>query len=154
MRIFVYRSWQLLTRAEYKKKDLYDFHARHKYLLMAHNVEQYRALGQLLAQSNAERSELAQQYISGLMQALKQPATRKTHTNTLMHLMGYFKQHLNKQQKQELRGLIDDYQQGLLPLLVPLTLLQHYLREYPNDYLQQQSYFAPHPAELKLRYGI
>jgi uncharacterized protein YbgA (DUF1722 family)/uncharacterized protein YbbK (DUF523 family) len=152
-RVFVYHSWQTMMDTEYSKKDLYEFHAKHKYLLMAHHVEMYRELGRLLAQSDSSLEELAHSYITGLMNALKTKATRKTHTNTLMHLMGYFKKHLTKDQKEELLKNIDGFRTGLLPLFAPITLLQHYLREYPNEYLQQQSYFSPHPEQLRLRYG-
>lgn len=153
LRVYVYRQWQLLMQGGLTKRALFEFHAQHKYLLMAHHVEQYKLLGRLLGQSNDNIDELAQQYITGLMSGLKSKATRKTHTNTLMHLMGYFKKDLTKGQKQELLTYIKSYRAGLMPLLAPLTLFKHYMSQYPKKYLTQQSYFDPYPLELRLRYG-
>ncbi len=97
---------------------------------------------------------LAARYISGLMQGLQQRVSRKNHSNVLQHLQGYFKKHLSPSQKAELQTTIDKYRRGLLPLMSPMTLLQHYLREYPNPYLASQVYFNPHPEDLALRYSL
>jgi len=134
---------------------LTQFHAQYKYLLMAHNYEAYRSLGNLLGTFDGEDIQtLADEYILGLMTALKKPASRKNNANTLMHLQGYFKKSLSKIEKQELRDAIDEYRQGLVPLYVPLTLIKHHLKVHPNEYLAKQVYLDPYPNELKLRYGI
>ncbi|MDG4870038.1 DUF1722 domain-containing protein, partial [Guyparkeria sp. 1SP6A2] len=88
-----------------------------------------------------------------LMQALTHRISRKNNTNVLMHIQGYFKRSLTAQQKAELARVIDEYRQGLLPLLAPLTLIKHYLSMYPDEYLSQQRYLDPHPQALRLRYG-
>ena len=52
----------------------------------------------------------------------------------------------------ELLGLIEDYRQGLVPLIVPLTLLKHHLNRYPvPDWVDQQVYLHPYPKELMVR---
>jgi uncharacterized protein YbgA (DUF1722 family) len=52
----------------------------------------------------------------------------------------------------ELLGLIEDYRQGLVPLIVPLTLLKHHLNCYPvPEWVHQQVYLHPYPKELMLR---
>lgn len=153
MRIFVYKKWQNLVESGLTQHKLFEFHSQNKYLLMAHNQEFYNTLGRQLAEAGQDVELTAHEYITGLMTALKHKATRRTHSNALMHLAGYFKNDLNKQQKQELLDQIEGYRKGLLPLLAPLTLFKHYLREFPKQYLQQQSYFEPYPMELRLRYG-
>jgi uncharacterized protein YbgA (DUF1722 family)/uncharacterized protein YbbK (DUF523 family) len=153
LRVFVYQQWQQVINGNLTKSALFEFHASNKYLLMAHHVASYKQLGRLLAQSTLDIEELADQYITGLMSALKNRATRKTHANTMYHLMGYFKKELNKEQKSELLDHIEQYRAGLLPLLAPLTLFKHYLRTFPKTYLINQRYFDPYPVELKLRYG-
>ena len=152
-RVFVYNQWQALIEQGVTKHAMFQFHARHKYLLMAHNPVVYKSLGRLLGQGELGLEELKDAYIEALMFGLKKKATRKTHTNTLQHLLGYFKRDLNAEQKQEMLQNIEGYRQGLLPLMAPLTLFKHYLREHPKTYLQGQSYFDPYPAELRLRYG-
>lgn len=152
-RVLVYKQWQNLVESGVTKHKLCQFHAKHKYLLMAHHPVVYKELGRYLAQSEEAIELLADGYIAGLMKGLQKKATRKTHCNTLQHLLGYFKRELSKEQKQEMVEQIEGYRKGLLPLLAPLTLLKHYLREFPKPYLQGQSYFDPYPAELRLRYG-
>jgi uncharacterized protein YbgA (DUF1722 family) len=98
-------------------------------------------------------ADMADEYILGLMTALKIKATRKKHANTLAHIQGYFSQHLKANERQELCDQIDAYREGLVPLVVPLTLIKHYLLQYPKDYLTNQSYLAPYPDALRLRYS-
>ncbi len=131
------------------------FHSRYKLTLMAHHPRAYRALGHLVANvAKYEPVEFIEQYRLALMLALKNRASRKNHTNVLMHLQGYFKRSLDKSQKRELTEVIHDYRKGVLPLLVPITLIKHYLTIYPDAYLMQQRYLDPYPQELKLRYGL
>jgi uncharacterized protein YbgA (DUF1722 family)/uncharacterized protein YbbK (DUF523 family) len=154
IRVFTYRHWQELVASGLTKHKLTTFHSEHKYLVMSHNVQSYKALGQLLAKTDIDLQDQADEYIAGLMTALKKLSNRKSHTNTLLHLQGYFKKYLSKQQKEELVEKIEDYRLGMLPLLVPLTLINHYLREHTSDYLSSQVYLSPYPDDLKLRYGF
>ena len=88
------------------------------------------------------------------MKLLQNQATRRNHTNVLMHIQGYFKRYLTSNQRQALSKLILEYRQGIQPLLAPLTLITHYLSEYPDNYLNKQRYFNPYPQSLRLRYGL
>lgn len=153
LRIFAYTHWKKLVRSGLSKHKLLDFHSQYKYLLMSHDCIAYQELGRMLGQANTNIAQLQAQYISLFMTSLKKIATRKSHTTTLQHLQGYFKKYLNKKQKQELNNSIHAFRTGLVPLLVPITLLKHYLNEYPNAYLSKQRYFEPYPQELKLRYS-
>lgn len=131
------------------------FHSRYKLTLMAHDPQSYKSLGRLVAsQADYQPDEFYQAYRLGLMEGLKNRASRKNVTNVLMHIQGYFKRSLNKDEKAELAHVIDDYRTGLLPVLAPLTLLKHYLNAYPDDYLAHQQFLQPHPEEMRLRYGL
>ncbi|TGE84941.1 hypothetical protein C7Y70_05180 [Pseudoalteromonas sp. KS88] len=155
MRIYTFKNWQLLTEQPITVHRLTQFHAKYKYLLMAHNYQAYKDLGNLLGTYDGDDYEaLADKYILGLMTALKKPASRKNNSNTLMHLQGYFKKVLSKVEKKELRDAIDEYREGIVPLYVPLTLVKHHLKVHPNEYLELQVYFNPYPNDLKLRFGI
>lgn len=153
MRIFIYKKWQNLLASGLTKHKLTQFHSENKYLLMSHDQSAYRNIGRLLGESDLDADALGAEYISQLMAALKLRASRKNHANTLQHLQGYFKKYLDSDKKAELKEQIECYRQGLVPLLVPLTLIKHYLREFPNSYLQKQAYLSPYPDDLKLRYG-
>ena len=155
LRVFAYHDWQQLCARGITAAALIRFHSRYKYLVLSHATAHYRTLGKLLGNlGKANLQEVADSYIKGLMAALTLRANRRSHTNVLMHLQGYFKRVLTPAQKQELCDTIDKYRTGVFPLLVPLTLIRHYLREYPNAYLSEQVYLNPHPDTLKLRYGL
>lgn len=131
------------------------FHSRYKLTLMAHDPASYKDLGRLVAnQADYSPEEFYQAYRIGLMEGLKNRASRKNVTNVLMHIQGYFKRSLTKAEKAELATVIDDYRTGILPVLAPLTLLKHYLNAYPDEYLAQQQFLQPHPEEMRLRYGL
>jgi len=93
-------------------------------------------------------------YFSQLMAALKKCATRRTHTNVLQHLSGYLKQTLSADDKQEMLQVIGQYHQGIVPLVVPLTLIKHHFRQHPDPYIARQVYLQPHPENLSLRNAI
>jgi uncharacterized protein YbgA (DUF1722 family)/uncharacterized protein YbbK (DUF523 family) len=151
-RVFAYNQWLQLKKAGVTRKRLIDFHSRMKYTLMSHDPLAVKRLGQILADASLPVEQQAEQYISGCMETLKIIATRKKHTNTLQHLQGYFADYLTSQERQILAEQIHRYRQGLVPLLVPIEQIKHYLKLYPQSYLQQQFYFDPHPESLKLRY--
>ena len=154
-RVFAYAAWQQLCAQGLSRRALTEFHARYKYQLMAHNPEQYKTLGKLLgSMGKADPHAVAPRYFRALMAALKQCATRRTHTNVLQHLSGYLKQAISRDDKREVQHLIGQYHQGIVPLVVPLTLLKHHLRHHPNPYLAQQVYLQPHPENLSLRNAI
>ena len=150
-RVFIYRRWHELIDSGLTLNKLTDFHARHKLVLFSHNQDAARTLGNSL--SNAHKLDLEQyaySYISALMAILKIPATRRNHVNVLQHIQGYLKQYLDKDDKQELVESIERYRVGQLPLIVPITLLNHYFRKFPNEYIDRSYYLAPHPKELML----
>ncbi|MEZ8987705.1 hypothetical protein BCT94_16315 [Vibrio breoganii] len=131
------------------------FHSRYKLTLMAHHPDSYKELGQLVARvADYDPEEFFQLYRVKFMEALTNRASRKNNSNVLMHIQGYFKKWLSSQEKQELRKVIDEYREGLLPLLSVLTLIKHYLSLYPDEYLQNQKFLDPHPQELRLRYSL
>ncbi len=152
-RVFTYSQWQALVSSGLSKHKLTTFHSRYKYTVMSHDLVAYKKLGQLLARADLPLEHMANLYIKGLMAALTVKSTRKKHANTLAHIQGYFSQHLSRKQRQELTEKIEAFRLGLMPLMVPLTLINHYLLEFPKQYLAQQNYLCPYPEALKLRYG-
>ncbi len=151
-RVFVSHRWQVMMGKEFKFKDLEIFHRDHKLLMMSHSTKHLTLLGRITANhENMPLSRAASEYRQILMAGLKLIATPKKQTNVLMHMLGYFKKHLTKDEKQELLEIIERYRQGALPLIVPVTMLAHYVRKFEESYLDGQIYLNPHPAELMLR---
>ena len=150
-RVYIYSRWQNLMEQAISMKNLTLFHAQHKYIYMSHDQSMARQLGSWLAESHkTDLDTLTTQYPLKMMTLLKRRATRKNHVNTLQHIQGYLKNHLDAGDKQELTTNIKQYREGLLPLIVPITLLRHHFRRYPNNYISNSYYMQPHPAELML----
>ncbi|AYF90945.1 DUF1722 domain-containing protein [Pseudomonas sp. DY-1] len=154
-RVYAYAQWQALCREGLTHKAIIAFHSRYKYQLMAHDPVQYKVLGRLLGDIGEHpAAEIGPRYFSALMTALGKCATRGTHSNVLQHLSGYLKTHLSRPEKAELQRLIEQYRGGIIPLVVPITLLKHHFNSHPDRYITQQAYLQPHPEELSLRNAL
>lgn len=151
-RIFALKRWRDCVAKSPTMGNLVDFHTRNKLLILSHSQKHYRLMGRLVADGKKiPLKELYDQYERLLMKALTLTTTVKKNTNVLQHLMGYFKKQLTADEKQELLEVFDQYGQGFIPLMVPLILINHYVRKYDQPYLKLQTYLNPHPVELKLR---
>jgi len=151
-RVFCYRRWQDLVQSGMTRQALVQFHTIHKYLLLAHSPQQNEMLGRLVGQAHQHHlKELAHRYGELFMKALAVKATVRKHVNVLQHILGYFKERLGAHEKAELLGVIGDYHHGLTPLIVPLTLIKHYVQIFDVSYIRDQVYLNPHPKELMLR---
>jgi uncharacterized protein YbgA (DUF1722 family)/uncharacterized protein YbbK (DUF523 family) len=151
-RVFVYRRWQEYIKEDGSLGGLVAFHTAHKYLIMAHSQKHYSSLGKMVANAKKTRKDkLHEDYISLLMEGLQFIATPKKNTNVLQHMAGYFKDELSADEKKELLEVITSYHDGLVPLIVAITLLLHYVRKYDEGYLSRQVYLNPPPLELMLR---
>ncbi len=151
-RVFVYARWRHYLENSASLSGLIDFHTDHKLLIMSHSVKGLRELGALVAKGRTvPLPDMKTQYVTTLMSTLAYKATVKKNTNVLDHCMGYFKKQLLADEKKELREVIDDYHDGRVPLIVPITLVRHYVRRFAEPYLARQVYLNPHPKELMLR---
>ena len=151
-RVFAYRRLRALFAGRWTMGDLVRFHTVEKLLLLAHEPQAYQALGRLVARAKGlPRTEVAREYGERYMRALKLPATKGKNANVLQHMAGYFKDRLPAAEKAELQESISDYRRGLVPLVVPLTLVRHLVRRLGAPYLEGQVYLEPHPKELMLR---
>ena len=151
-RIFALKRWRETLAQIESRGSLVDFHSRHKLLILSHSPKHYQVMGKWVAQAkDIPLKELYQNYQVFLMEALNLKTTPKKNSNVLSHMMGYFKEQLSSDEKQELLEVINRYRQEFIPLVVPITLIGHYVRKYNQPYLEQQVYLNPHPIELQLR---
>lgn len=151
--IFAYYRWTRLLDEDPTPRGLVRFHTAHKLIVLAHSPRHYQEMGRLVARAGSRSWEgLAETYGGLLMEALRVVGTPRKHANVLTHLMGYLRKGLGSADKAELLGLIEDYRRGLVPLVVPITLMQHHFRRHPvHDWVHQQAYLNPYPKELLLR---
>lgn len=151
-RVFAYHRWQEALSGPKSPRRLVEFHTRHKFLLLAHSERHYRRLGRLVAEMKTGPLRAAYESYGALfMQCLAVPATAKKHANVLEHLTGYFSDRLTSDERQEIVDLVRDYRTGLVPLIAPIILIQHYVKKYRIEYLADQVYLMPSPKELMLR---
>ena len=154
-RVFCYSRWHDMTALGLTAARLIDFHTRHKFVLLSHDETAYRELGKIIAHCGKRNIDsIATTYLQQFMAAMKKKATKRRHTNVLMHIAGFFKKDLDADDKKELQEVIHAYRTEEVPLIVPITLLKHYLRKFPNEYIAGQYYIQPHPKELMLRNHI
>lgn len=151
-RVFAYRRLRDLFSGRFRRRSAVAFHTAHKLQIMAHSPQSYAEMGRLVAAvARVEPREFRGRYAEAFMTALRVRATRGRNTNVLQHMAGYLREHLDGASREELAELIQDYRRGLVPLVVPLTLIRHHARRFRVDYLLGQVYLDPHPKELMLR---
>jgi uncharacterized protein YbgA (DUF1722 family)/uncharacterized protein YbbK (DUF523 family) len=151
-RIFTLKRWREVLSKKESRGNIVDFHTRHKLLILSHSQKYYQTMGKLVAMAkDLALKELYQQYQTLLMESLQLKTTPKKNANVLQHMMGYFRGQLSSDEKKELLEVIDLYRKELIPLIVPITLINHYVRKYDQPYLKEQIYLNPHPIELQLR---
>jgi uncharacterized protein YbgA (DUF1722 family)/uncharacterized protein YbbK (DUF523 family) len=151
-RIFTLKRWREVLGTKESRGNVVDFHTKHKLLILSHSPKHYQAMGKLVAKAkDLPLIELYQKYQTLLMESLYLKTSPKKNANVLQHLMGYFKEQLSSDEKQELLEVIDLYRKEIIPLIVPITLINHYVRKYGQPYLKKQIYLNPHPLELQLR---
>ena len=154
-RVFAIHRWRLFKATGLSVSGLIDFHASHKLILMSHDQSSYGKLGQLVAGTTKENlRKNSEIYLLNFMSALKKRATRGNQVNVLQHIHGYLKNSLHTDDKEELLQTIENYRIGHVPLIVPITLLNHYFRKYPNTYIAKSWYMKPYPIELCLQNRI
>ena len=152
VRVFCFNRLQTLLKERFTMGALVSFHTKHKFLILSHSKKQYDAMGKLVATGKSlNRGELKSRYSSLFMEALAYKSTPKKNTDVLMHMMGFFKKILSRGEKEDILHTIEDYRKGLLPLVVPVTLIRHQVKKYNIEYLLDQVYLNPHQKELMLR---
>ena len=152
VRVFCSHRLQLLMKKSFSIGSLLKFHTRHKFLILSHNRKKYDEMGQLVASAkNIKQEELKARYSKLFAEALTYISTPKKNTDVLLHMIGFLKQMLTKEEKMDILSVIEDYRKEILPLVVPVTLIYHQVKKYKIKYLLDQVYLNPHPKELMLR---
>ena len=152
VRVFVHHRLQCLFRGRFNRGEMVKFHTAHKYLLLAHSPSHHRQLGRLVAAvKQTPVAVFKERYLALVMEGLKYRSTTKKNTNVLLHIMGFLRSHLSGDERRDVASAIDDYNCGLLPLIVPITLIARFVRKYNVEYIKDQVYLSPHPGKLMLR---
>jgi uncharacterized protein YbgA (DUF1722 family) len=130
-------------------RDLVDFHARNKGLLMGYNQTRMRAMGRIVA--NHEQKPAADVYAAygeGLSQALARPPRFTSMINVLMHALGHMSDGLQAEEKAFFLDGLQRYREGKVPLSVLTTLVRSWAVRFDQPYLREQTYLHPYPEAL------
>jgi uncharacterized protein YbgA (DUF1722 family)/uncharacterized protein YbbK (DUF523 family) len=154
-RVFAYHRWLLFGRERYSTGRLVEFHRRHKFLLMAHSEKHMRELGRIVAAAKGKpKAEVLRAYGEAFFAGLGTKTTVRRHVNVLQHIAGFLKEKIDAGDRKELAETIENYRQGLVPRIVPQTLILHHLRRAEVPYMADQYYLSPGPRELALKYHL
>jgi len=151
-RVFAYRRLKDVFTPRWTVGDVVAFHTREKLLLRAHDEVRYRELGRMVAEAaSTPRPAFRDHYSDVFMEAMRHQATVAKHVNVLQHMVGFLRRVDDEAGRREMQEAIGDYRAGLVPLVVPTTLIRHLARRHDQEILLDSSYLSPHPKELMLR---
>jgi uncharacterized protein YbgA (DUF1722 family)/uncharacterized protein YbbK (DUF523 family) len=143
----------IFVKAEFDEvtsmKELVKFQTKHKYLLMAYHQSNQKEMGRLVAnKDHLPFYEVLLDYKQYLIESLKEiPKTGKM-INVLEHVYGYFKKELSDYEKKHFHSLLKEYKHHKIPVSVILHVLYSWVMRFDEQYLMNQSFFAPFPNEL------
>ena len=123
-------------------RELVDFQAMNKYMLMAHNQEELKVLGNLVAShKKITLSDILDKYEEHLEIALKKEPTIKTHLNVMMRIFGYFSSYFSQLEKDLFYELLRQFKEGQITAGKMLSEIGPLIYTYNYTYLARQTYF-------------
>lgn len=132
-----------------KMKDLVQFHAENKFLLMAYDQEEMAGLGRITANhEKKEAREVFGLYGEKLSKALEEMPKYTANINVMMHGLGHFSKGLTPQEKQFFLNTLEEYRREQVPLSVPVSILRSLVVRFREEYLMRQTFFEPYPISL------
>ncbi len=151
-RVFAFHRLRELFTGRWNRGQVVAFHSREKYLLMAHSPKHYKELGRLTAAIADHKPAAFRDLYSALFMAcMEVKATTRRQVNAMQHVAGHLRGVISPEAQHRVIAVIQEYGRGLTPLVVPMTLLRHYIEIHEVAYVKDQSYLNPHPAEMMLR---
>lgn len=155
MAIFAYVDLENFTKTAKSIRDIVDFHTSYKYLIYAKSTKHYKKLGHIVANSeHIKFDEILANYTEIFKEAINQKGTIPKTYNILLHIYGYFKKSITKDERDEILGSMEEFKQGLVPLIVIIKILELYIKRFNIEYLAKQKFLNPYPKELALRSNI
>ena len=123
-------------------KNLIQFQATNKYMIMAHNQEELKILGRIVAShKKISLKEIFREYEIHLKIALETMPTIKTHANVIMHIYGYFSKNLNEQERINFIDILQRFRKEEKTIGETLNEISNIIFQLNNIYLASQTYF-------------
>ncbi|MAD43266.1 MAG: hypothetical protein CL623_12875 [Arcobacter sp.] len=152
MQIFSYKDIFEFLKTNPAAKDLVEFHTSYKYMIYAKSHQSYKELGQIVA--NHEKRDIKiviEDYKHAFLKAISLKGSISNTYNVLLHLYGYFKKDISKDEKTEILDTLEEFKSGLIPLIAVVKILNLYIKRFDIEYLKTQKFLNPYPKELALR---
>jgi uncharacterized protein YbgA (DUF1722 family) len=125
-----------------KIKDLVSFQAMNKHMIMAHNQDELKILGNIVASNKKIKfSEILEEYEKHLKIALETEPTTKTHSNVILHIFGFFSNNFNQQEKEKFFELLANFKDEKISIGEVLSEINPIIYRFNNTYLASQTYF-------------
>ena len=119
MQIFSYKNIFEFLKLKVSFKDLISFHTSYKYLIYAKSHNAYKFLGNIVA--NHDKKDLPvvlDEYKSYFLKTISKKGTISNTYNVLLHMFGYFKKLITREEKVEILETIDEFKQEIIPLII------------------------------------
>ena len=147
-RIFLFARFRKIIESK-SISELINFHTRNKLLLMSYNQSKLKVLGNIVANNRKDSlKNIFNSYKSTLYKSLIRLPSRGSNINVMLHGFGYFSKHLKPKEKGYFLDLLESYKNGKTPLSANLAVLKAWIIKFEENYLINQSFFAPYPEEL------
>lgn len=145
-KIFLFAKFRKINKNR-DMKDLVEFHAANKLLLMSYNQKELKIMGQIVANHGKKPAAgVFKEYREHLFKAVSNLQKYTSNINVMMHVLGYFSKELSKEEKKFFLNTLEEYRREQAPLSVPVSLLRSYIVRFGEEYLAQQTFFAPYPT--------
>lgn len=155
MQVFAYSDLKKFLKTNPKMKEIVSFHTSYKYLIYAKSQASYKTLGSIVAnQENKGLEEILCEYESEFLKAIAIKSTLNKAYNILLHIFGYFKKLITKEEKEEILLIINDFKEKIIPLIAVIKILNLYVKRFDIEYLKVQKFLNPYPNKLALRSDI
>jgi len=130
-------------------KDLVQFHASNKFLIMSYSQKELKIMGKIIANHAREKPEAVfEKYELHLHGALAKPPRYTANINVMMHVLGYFSKGISAKEKRFFLDSLEEYRREQVPSSVPLSILHSHAVRFDENYLLQQTFFSPYPEDL------
>jgi uncharacterized protein YbgA (DUF1722 family)/uncharacterized protein YbbK (DUF523 family) len=147
-RLFATARLRAMERAG-AMKDLVDFQARNKLLLMAYNQSELKVMGRIVANhEQLEVEEILPAYREHFARALSRTPRYTSNINVLMHALGYFSREITPREKSHFLETLERYRAGNIPLSAATAIVNSWIVRFDQAYLEQQTFFSPYPEDL------
>ena len=155
MQVFSYKDLHEFIEQNPSFKQLVDFHTRYKYLIYSKSNDGYKKLGNIVANHEKKSiDEVLNEYKIVFLEAINEKGNVNKTYNVLLHIIGYFKKLITKEEKKEILDSIEEYKEKLIPLIAVIKVIKLYAKRFQIEYLLSQRFLNPYPKELGLRSDI